>query len=236
VRELRRGVYSKAGRSQGRTRLSQGRFRHIQIRRRHEGRPDRRRRPFQACSNRAALSDKQEDALIDLLQANCDVFAWKPTDMSRISREFVEHSLNIQPTARSVTQRLRRFDEEKCKAIGEEVARLMAVGFTREMHHPMSAANPVLVKKRNVSWRMCVDYTRLDKACPKDRFPLPRIDRVMESTVGCELLSFLDAYSGYHFHYPLRHILLRLDVVRPEERRSYVPEVHALLLRRPSRA
>jgi hypothetical protein len=224
VRELQRGVYSKAGSG---TFKSAEDTKDVQI---NDADPSKHVRIG------AALSDKQEGALIDLLQANCDVFAWKPTDMSRILREFVEHSLNIQPTARSVTQQLPRFDEEKCKAISEEVARLMAVGFTREMHHPMSVANPVLVKKRNMSWRMCVDYIRLDKACPKDRFPLPRIDQVMDSTVGCELLSFLDAYSGYYFHYSLRHILLRLGVVRSEERRSYVPEVHASLLRRPSRS
>jgi hypothetical protein len=59
-------------------------------------------------------------------------------------------------------------------------------------------ANPVLVLKKNGSWRICIDYTSLNKACPKDPFPLPRIDQVIDSTAGCELLSFLDAYSGYH--------------------------------------
>jgi hypothetical protein len=47
-------------------------------------------------------------------------------------------------------------------------------------------------------WWMCIDYTSLNKACPKDPFPLPLIDQVIDLTVGCELLSFLDAYSGYH--------------------------------------
>jgi hypothetical protein len=64
--------------------------------------------------------------------------------------------------------------------------------------HPTWLANPVLVKKKNGKWRMCVDYTSLNRACPKVPFPLPRIDQIVDSTARCELLCFLDAYSGYH--------------------------------------
>ena len=67
-----------------------------------------------------------------------------------------------------------------------------------EVFHPEWLANPVLVLKKNKTWRMCIDYTSLNKACRKDPFALPRIDQVIDSTAGCELLSFLDAYSGYH--------------------------------------
>jgi hypothetical protein len=93
---------------------------------------------------------------------------------------------------------LRRFDEEKRKVIGEEVHKLLKAGFIKEVHHPEWLANPVLVKKKNGKWRMCVDYTSLNKAGPKVLFPLPRIDQIVDSTTGCETLSFLDAYSGYH--------------------------------------
>jgi hypothetical protein len=93
---------------------------------------------------------------------------------------------------------MRRFNEEKCRAIGEEVHKLLAAGFIKEVFHPEWLANPVLVKKKNGKWRMCVDYTSLNKACPKHPFPLPHIDPIVDSTTGCELLSFLDAYSGYH--------------------------------------
>jgi hypothetical protein len=67
-----------------------------------------------------------------------------------------------------------------------------------EKYSTPSLANPVLVKTKNKKWRMCVDYTSLNKACPNDPFPLPRIDQVVDSTAGCETLCFLDAYSGYH--------------------------------------
>jgi hypothetical protein len=97
-----------------------------------------------------------------------------------------------------VKQPRRRFDEEKRTAIGEEIHKLMAAGFIKEVFHLEWLANPVLVRKKGGKWRMCVDYTGLNKACPKVPYPLPRIDQIVDSTAGCETLSFLDAYSGYH--------------------------------------
>ena len=67
-----------------------------------------------------------------------------------------------------------------------------------EVFFPEWLANPVLVLKKNNKWRVCINYTSLNNACPKDPFALPRIDQVIDSTAGCELLSSLDAYSGYH--------------------------------------
>jgi hypothetical protein len=136
--------------------------------------------------------------LVDFLRANAEVFAWSPSDMPGIPRDVAEHSLDIWAGARPVRQPLRWFDEEKRRAIGEEIHKLMAVGFIKEVFHPEWLANPVLVKKKGGKWRMCVDYTGLNKACPKVPYPLPRINQIVDSTTGCETLSFLDAYSGYH--------------------------------------
>jgi len=97
-----------------------------------------------------------------------------------------------------VKQSLRRFDEEKRKIIGKKIHKLLTAGFIKEVHHPDWLANPVLVKKKNEKMRMCVDYTSLNKACSKVPLPLPRIDQIVDSTAGCETLSFLDAYFGYH--------------------------------------
>ena len=102
------------------------------------------------------------------------------------------------PRLEAPKQCLRRFDDERRRAIGEEVTKLLAAGFFREVFHFDWLANPVLVKKKTEKWRMCIDYTSLNKACPKDHFPLPHIDKIVDSTSGCEILSFLDAYSGYH--------------------------------------
>ena len=84
-----------------------------------------------------------------------------------------EHSLHFKPGTRPVKQCLRRFAEERRKAIGEEIARLLAAGFIMEVYHPEWLSNPVLVMKKNGKWRMCIDYTGLNKACPKDPFALP---------------------------------------------------------------
>ena len=72
----------------------------------------------------------------------------------------------------------------------------MSVGFIQEVYYPDWLVNVVLVKKANGKWRMCVDFTSLNKACPKDSFPLPRIDQLVDSTAG--LLMFMDAFSGYN--------------------------------------
>jgi hypothetical protein len=118
--------------------------------------------------------------------------------MPGVPRELTEHSLHVRPDAKPVKQPMRRFAEEKRKAIGEEIARLLAAGFIMEVFYPDWLANPVLVLKKKNTWHMCIDYTSLNKACPKDPFALPRIDQVIDSTAGCDLLSFLDVYSGYH--------------------------------------
>nr|AAT94049.1 putative polyprotein [Oryza sativa Japonica Group] len=114
------------------------------------------------------------------------------------TEEVIEHSLHVKEDAKPIKQRLRRFAQDRKYAIKEELTKLLAAGFIKEVLHPDWLANPVLVRKKTGQWRMCVDYTDLNKSCPKDPFGLPRIDQVVDSTAGCELLSFLDCYSGYH--------------------------------------
>jgi len=87
--------------------------------------------------------------LIDFLRANADMFAWSPSDMLGIPREVAEDSLEIRAGSKLVKQRLRRFNEEKRKIIGEEIHKLLTAGFMKEVHHPNWLANPVLVKKKN---------------------------------------------------------------------------------------
>ena len=118
--------------------------------------------------------------------------------MPGVPRELAEHALHGRPEEKPVRQPLRRFSEDRRKTIGDRIAELLVSGFITEVYHPDWLANPVLVLKKDKTWRMCIDYTSLNKACPKDPFALPRIDQVIDSTPGCELLSFLDAYSGYH--------------------------------------
>jgi len=120
--------------------------------------------------------------LIDFLCANSDMIVWSPSDMPGIPREVAKHALEIRAGSKPVKQRLRRFNEEKCRIIREEVHKLLSARFIKEVHHPEWLANPVFVKKKNGKTWMCVDYTSLNKACPKVQFPLPRIDQIVNST------------------------------------------------------
>jgi hypothetical protein len=114
-------------------------------------------------------------------------------------RRLIEHSLNVDLKATPKGQHLRRFADERRDAINKELTKLLTAGFIREVFHPEWLANPVLIYKKNTNeWRMCVDYTDLNKHCPNDTFGLLRNDQVIDYTAGCDLLYFLDCYSGYH--------------------------------------
>jgi hypothetical protein len=118
--------------------------------------------------------------------------------MPRVPRRLIEHSLNVDPKATPKRQHLRRFADERRDAIKKELAKLLAADFIREVFHPEWLANPILVRKKNTNEWRSVNYTDLNKHCLKDPFELPRIDQVIDSTAGCDLLCFLDCYSGYH--------------------------------------
>jgi hypothetical protein len=119
--------------------------------------------------------------------------------MPGVPKRLIEHSLNVDPKANPKQQHLRRFADDRRDAIKKELAKLLTAGFIREVFHPEWLANPILVRKKNTNeWRMCVDYTDLNKNCPKDPFGLPQMDQVIDSTACCNLLCFLDYYSGYH--------------------------------------
>nr|KYP76658.1 Transposon Ty3-I Gag-Pol polyprotein [Cajanus cajan] len=87
---------------------------------------------------------------------------------------------------------------ERKLAVETEIAKLLDAGFIREVHYTTWLANVVMVKKPNGKWRMCTDYTNLNKACPKDAYPLLNIDRLVDGASGHGILTFLDAYSGYN--------------------------------------
>jgi hypothetical protein len=127
------------------------------------------------------------------------MFAWCLADMPGIPRELAEHELKIFPNTKPVKQSMRRYNPEKAKLMGEEINHLLEAKFIREIKEAMWLSLPVMVEKKDTKvYRMCIDFTALNKHCPKDNFPLPRIDQIIDSTAGCERLSFLDAYSGYN--------------------------------------
>jgi hypothetical protein len=118
--------------------------------------------------------------------------------MPGVPRELAENSLDVSKTAKNVKQKRRRFAKDHKEVIRVEILKLSAARFIRECKNLVWLANPVLVPKKTDQWRMCIDYTDLNRHYPKDPFPLPRIDQVADSIVGSTLLCFLDCYSGYH--------------------------------------
>ena len=129
---------------------------------------------------RSNLDPQQELVLITFLQANKDVFAWEPSDMPGIPREVIEHKLGLPAGTQPDRQKQRCYTPEKRAAIQYEINHLLKEGFIRDVPFPEWLANPVMVKKPNGTWRMCVDYTDLNKSCPKDEYPLPRIDQIVD--------------------------------------------------------
>jgi hypothetical protein len=110
----------------------------------------------------------------------------------------IEHKLDIDPSYKPIKQKERRYTPERRETIRQEVNKFLEAGFIRPVDYPSWLANPVLVEKPDGSWSMCIDYISLNKECPKDEYPLPRICQIIDFTTSCELLSFLDVYSGYH--------------------------------------
>jgi hypothetical protein len=118
--------------------------------------------------------------------------------MPGVPREVIEQHLAVCPQAHLGKQKTWKQAQEKQDFIIQEIEKLKKAKLIREVAHPTWIVNPVVVPKANGSGRLCVDFTSLNKSCPKDPYLLPRIDQIIDSTAGCDLLCFLDAFSGYH--------------------------------------
>uniref|UniRef100_A0A2N9IIT4 RNA-directed DNA polymerase n=1 Tax=Fagus sylvatica TaxID=28930 RepID=A0A2N9IIT4_FAGSY len=145
-----------------------------------------------------SLSAKERKCLIDLLHEYKDVFAWDYHEMPGIDPGLVAHSLNVEPGTRPVVQPMRTFHTEVEAQITQEVKKLLAAGFIKPIQHPRWLSNIVPVKKKNGQIRCCVDFRNLNKACPKDEFPLPNMDLLIDSAAGHAMFSFMDGFSGYN--------------------------------------
>ncbi|RVW87101.1 Transposon Ty3-I Gag-Pol polyprotein [Vitis vinifera] len=144
------------------------------------------------------MTQEETQSIQNILRSNHDIFAWTHSDMKGIHPSIASHKLNVFPAARPIRQKIRRFHPDRQRVIQDEINKLLEAGFIREVSYPDWLANVVVVPKKEGKWRVCVDYTNLNNACPKDSFPLPRIDQIVDSTSGQGMLSFLDAFSGYH--------------------------------------
>ena len=154
--------------------------------------------PGQLTKIGGALSAEEEELIGTVILENKDLFAWSSADMPGVHPDVMSHKLAIFREARPVAQKKRKMGEERRKAVEEEVRKLEGAGFISEIKYTTWLANVVMVKKLSGKWRMCTDFTDLNKACPKDAYPLPSIDRLVDGASGHNFLSFLDAYSGYN--------------------------------------
>jgi hypothetical protein len=153
------------------------------------------------------LSDEQEKTLLRFLFNNKDVFAWSANDLCGVNRDVIEHSLNVDPSFRPRKQRLRKMSEDKAQGARNEVKRLLSAGVIREVKYPEWLANTVMMKKANGKWRMCIDFTDLNKALSKGRVPITK------NRLSCRCSSFFRAHES-------TGLLLRLSSNLDEEVRQ----------------
>ena len=140
----------------------------------------------------------EKEQLVDLLRRNMDVFAWDAYEALGLDPKFICHYLNVNPLITPKRQPPWRTSKEHVEAVKNEVTKLKQAGAIKEVFYPQWLANTIVVKKKTGKWRMCMDFTDLNRAFPKDHFLMLWIDQLVDATVGHPRMSFLDAFKGYH--------------------------------------
>ena len=125
---------------------------------------------------KAQLLPQEKEELLAFLRRNIDVFAWNAYEALRVDPNFICHHLNVNPTALPRKQPPRCSSKEHSNAVKKEVNKLKQARAIKEVFYPEWLANTVVVKKKSGKCQVCVDFTNLNKACPKDPFPMPQID------------------------------------------------------------
>ena len=147
---------------------------------------------------RAQLHPQEKEELIEFLRRNIDMFSWSAYEGPGVDPNFICHHLNVNPSIIPRKQPPRRSSKKHSDAIRDEVIKLKQAGAIKEVSYPEWLANTIVVKKKSGKWRVCVDFTDLNKVYPKDPFPRPRINQLVDTTVSHPRMSFLDAFQGYH--------------------------------------
>ena len=145
-----------------------------------------------------SLSPDERSRLINLLKSYLDVFSWSYEDMSGLDTSIVLHHLPILPHARPVKYKLRRLHPRWSLQVKEEIQKQLSVGFLSVVEYPKWLANVIPIPKKDCKVRVCVNFRDLNKANPKDDFPLPHIDKLVDSIAGHSMLSFMDVFSRYN--------------------------------------
>ena len=146
----------------------------------------------------SSLSLDEQNAFIILLKEYVDVFAWSYADMPGVDRNIAEHRIPLYPDSKPKQQKLRRMKPEVSLKVKEEIQKQLDANFIKPIKHPEWLANVVVVPKKDGRVRVCIDFMDLNSASPKDYFPLPHIDVLVDNTAGHAMFSFMDGFSGYN--------------------------------------
>ena len=144
------------------------------------------------------VESPEKENLVNLCREYVDIFAWSYKDMPGLDPSIASHRIPTLPHVEPKKQKLRRMRPDMSLKIKEEVLKQLEAGFLEVATYPEWIANIVPVPKKDGRVRMCVDYRDLNKASPKDDFPLPHIDVLVDNTAGSHRYSFMDGYSGYN--------------------------------------
>jgi hypothetical protein len=147
----------------------------------------------------ANLLDNRKHRMVELLEEFQDCFAWDYTEMPGLSRDLVEHALPIKSGFRPHKQPARNYNPELLDHIKEEVKRLLKANFIRTCRYAEWVSNIVPGEKKNTGkiW-VCVDFQNLNRAMPKDEYPMPMVDMLINRASGNKIISFLDGNAGYN--------------------------------------
>ena len=141
---------------------------------------------------------QEKEKLVEFFKRNIDVFAWIAHKTPGVDLNFIYHHLNVNSSVTSKRQPPWRSSKDHSDAIKDEVIKLKQAGAIKKVFYPKWLANTVVVKKKSGKWQVCVNFIDLNKASPKDSFPMSRMDQLMDAIVGHPQMSFLDAFNGYH--------------------------------------
>ena len=132
------------------------------------------------------------------LKRNIDMFVWSAYEAPRVDPNFIWHHLNVNSSIIPKKKPPRRSSKDYSNVVKDEVIKLKQTEAIKEVFYPEWLANIVVVKKKSGKWRVCVDFTDLDKTCPNNPFSMPQINQLVDATIGHPQMSFLDAFQGYH--------------------------------------
>ena len=142
----------------------------------------------------AQLPPQEKEELVVFLKNNINVFAWNAYEAPKVDPNFICHRLNVYPSVTLKKQPHRRSSKEHSDAVKDEMTKLKRARAIKEVFYPEWLANTIVVKKKTGKWHVCVDFTNLNKVCPKDLFPMPQIDQLIGATMGHPRMSFLDVF------------------------------------------